>query len=485
MNLPKYPSNPTVSDLQPNSESAVILVVDDSATNRSILADILIEAGFQVGLATNGEQALRHLKHHPTDLILLDVMMQGMSGFETCERMKADSNTQDIPIIFITGIDDTESKIKGLSLGAVDYITKPFSPKEAIARISTHLQLGQFAKTLEEQNQKLRAEVEQRENAEAMLRLLNAELRRERDLARVTLNAIGDAVITTDAKGCIQTLNPVAETLTGWHTHEALARPLHEVFKVFDEDSGNAVPNLVEQVLQQGTSITSAGEHRLLMSYDGATFAIHETASPICAAEGDIVGVVLVFRDVTPMRQMVKQLAWQATYDPLTQLINRREFEMRLDAAIASAQYQQELHSLCFVDLDEFKHVNDTSGHAAGDEVLRQVSTVLKNSVRKTDLVARLGGDEFAVILYNCGLEQARWIAQTLCQNVENHSFTYQDQVFQLGASVGLVEITAEPIEASRLLSMADTACYTAKKQGGHRVSYSKRVLEETGESAS
>ncbi len=445
-----------------------LLVVDDSITNRSLLFDALTDVGYQVTLASNGATALELAQALPVDLVLLDVLMQGMSGFETCRFLRANPATQDVPVIFITGIDDTESKLQGWALGAVDYITKPFEPQEAIARIGTHLRLCRFAKALEQQNQQLRIEVEQREQAEAKLRLLNAELLRQRDLAQVTLNAIGDAVIATDDHGCIQTFNPVAEYLTGWRAAEALARPLSEIFRVVDEDTRQPLPNLVDRVLQGHDNVSSAETNRLLLAADGDTFAIHETASPIRAVDGSIIGVVLVFRDVTQVRQLVKQLAWQASYDSLTQLVNRREFEHRLELAIATNLYTH--HTLCFVDLDNFKQVNDSCGHAAGDDVLQQVSQVLQTSVRKTDLVSRIGGDEFAVLLYGCDTNQAQWIVQNLCQNIAAHPFQIQDRAFQLGASVGLVEISTAVGSTSQWLNAADAACYEAKRRGGNQI---------------
>lgn len=295
-------------------------------------------------------------------------------------------------------------------------------------------------------------------------------LSQERDQAQTTLRSIGDGVITTDDQGRIQSLNLVAEKMTGWCSADAVGQPLTAVLRVVDEDTREPATDLVNRLLQRGHQSPVDNRYRLLLSADGQEFAIDESVALIRDSQGHIRGSVVVFRDVTQARKMARQLSWQASYDALTGLVNRREFDLRLASAITLAQEKQAEHSLCFLDLDRFKLVNDTCGHVAGDELLRQVSTMLRSSIRKTDTVARLGGDEFCVLLYQCSLAEATSFAQTLCDKMQEFRFIWQDQVFLVGLSVGVVNITVDSPSAEIVLSNADAACYMAKYRGRNRV---------------
>jgi diguanylate cyclase (GGDEF)-like protein len=210
--------------------------------------------------------------------------------------------------------------------------------------------------------------------------------------------------------------------------------------------------------------------HFTLVRRDGSEIAIDESASPLRDAEGRLTGVVIVFRDATPQRQITRQLSHQATHDPLTGLVNRRELERRLARVVASARETGSAHGLCYLDLDRFKEVNDACGHAAGDELLRQLAGILRGELRTRDTLARLGGDEFAVLLEHCELEQARRIADALRLVVQSFRFTWEGNSFALGASIGLVEITAASGGESDVLRAADAACYRAKYAGRNRV---------------
>lgn len=291
----------------------------------------------------------------------------------------------------------------------------------------------------------------------------------EKELAQVTLQSIGDGVITTDAAGRVSSLNPLAEKLTGWTTKEAKGLPLNRVFCVVNEITGIPVENILSEALSKD-QIIELVNHNLLIARNGHQFAIDHSASPIHSSCGTLVGAVLVFRDVTQIRTQARQLSWQATHDALTGLINRREFEYQLEQAIFNAQRLNLEHILLFLDLDRFKIVNDTCGHIAGDELLRQVTEQFKTKIRKTDLLARLGGDEFAVILYQCSPQQGIEIAEKLLQSIQSFRFVWQDKSFSLGVSIGLVSINATTQKQEQILSEADAACYAAKDQGRNRV---------------
>lgn len=284
----------------------------------------------------------------------------------------------------------------------------------------------------------------------------------EKELAQVTLQSIGDAVITTDAVGNIRSLNPVAEMLTGWSDASAQGLPLTDVFRIVHETTREPVQNPIAQALQENC-IVDLANHTVLIARNNQEIAIEDSAAPIRNRDGQIIGAVMVFHDVTRTRTLSRQLSWQASHDALTGLVNRREFERRVEQALRLAQLGYQTDALCFLDLDRFKIVNDTCGHAAGDELLRQIAVRLQEKIRKTDTLARLGGDEFGVLLSRCSLDQAQQIANELREAVQSFRFVRQEQVFVIGVSIGLVDIDRSSESLSELISAADAACYAAK----------------------
>lgn len=287
----------------------------------------------------------------------------------------------------------------------------------------------------------------------------------EKIRAQVTLESIGDGVITTDAKGRVVYLNSVAEQYTGWRSREAENLDLSEVFRTIDERTGQARDYPLHFCLRDG-NVVRHDSHHVLLRRDGHRFAIQDSAAPIRDRGGRIIGAVVVFHDMTEMQQLARRMAYLASHDPLTGLINRREFESRLQQVLESARRDNGQHAMCYLDLDQFKIVNDTCGHGAGDEMIKQVAHHLGNNVRKNDILARLGGDEFGVILENCGLAEASRIADQLRLQVKEHRFAWQDRSFDVSASIGVVPITADSGGLADLMSAADSACYVAKDRG-------------------
>ncbi|MEH2175686.1 EAL domain-containing protein [Nostoc sp.] len=301
------------------------------------------------------------------------------------------------------------------------------------------------------------------------LKQIEETLFQEKELAQVTLQSIGDAVITTDAFGRIQYLNPIAESLLECSQASAQGLPLKEVLKIVHETTREVVQNPIEQALQENR-IVSLANHTVLITERDREIAIQDSAAPIRNREGEVIGAVMVFHDVTQNRLLSRQLSWQATHDALTGLVNRQEFERRVEQSLHLAKLDYQVHALCYLDLDHFKIVNDTCGHLAGDELLRQVTVLLKEKIRKTDTLARLGGDEFGVLLNQCTLEQALRVANELLSCVQQFRFVWQEQVFSLGASIGLVGIDMHSESFAEIISTADAACYTAKNRGRNRV---------------
>jgi diguanylate cyclase (GGDEF)-like protein/PAS domain S-box-containing protein len=300
-------------------------------------------------------------------------------------------------------------------------------------------------------------------------KLAEAQLFGEKERALVTLKSIGDAVITTDLRGRVEYLNPVAETLTGWKAQEAEGMPLASVCRMLDETTRKALPDPLERVGREGRTVKPA-TNVLLMRRDGTEIAINESAAPIRDRNGEIAGVVLVLHDVRREREYASQLSYQASHDALTGLINRREFEHRLSVALASARDLKRTHAMLYLDLDQFKIVNDTCGHAAGDELMRQVSMLLQGRLREGDTLARIGGDEFGVILENCSPEHAERIADQLRQTVTDFHFVWHDRSFAIGVSIGLVLVAEGTLTLADVLSAGDAACYMAKERGRNRV---------------
>ena len=300
------------------------------------------------------------------------------------------------------------------------------------------------------------------------LRELATNLAEDRSLLSVTLESIGDAVITTNARGRITWLNPVAERLTGWTSLEAIGCVLTQVFNIVDEPTREASPDPVRNCLDQGCRIAGAGS-TLLLSRNGEEFGIQESIAPIRREDGTVLGTVLVFHDVSEQRRLTGEMRWRATHDALTGLVNRTEFEARLARLLEASQDGGE-HALLYIDLDQFKLVNDACGHAVGDQLLQQIARMLVDSVRTRDTLARLGGDEFAILMERCTVEQAQRVAQKLCDCMDDFRFVHEERRFRIGMSIGLVPVDSRWQTTAAIQQAADTSCYAAKEAGRNRV---------------
>lgn len=312
----------------------------------------------------------------------------------------------------------------------------------------------------------------QRELLQALEKVRQSEtsLLAEKTLIEVTLRSIGDAVITTDATGKVQYLNPIAEELTGLRLDDVRGKPVKEILQLIDEEHRHPVENPADACLREGIMVGTV-DHVVFVRPDGSEVDVVNTAAPIREAEGGpLIGTVLVIHDVSRARKMAKQLSYQASHDDLTGLVNRREFERILAKTVNSAEPGKHEHTLCYMDLDQFKIVNDTCGHIAGDELLRQFGAILRGRIRDTDTVARLGGDEFGILFERCSAEVAQRIVESLLNRVKEFRFVWQDNAFDVGVSVGLVSINSSEQSITEILSAADLACYAAKDAGRHRV---------------
>lgn len=288
-----------------------------------------------------------------------------------------------------------------------------------------------------------------------------------------TLEAVGvaaaDGIITTNTSGVVSQMNSVAETLTGWKSQEARGRTLARIFNLADETTLAPVRNAVDSLIR-GDSAGAESRDKVLFQRGGGQFIIEEAGSVLKDPNGHLLGYVTVFRDVGHLRGLMKQIAYQASHDPLTGLLNRREFEHQLDLARIKCRFDGQNHCLLYLDLDRFKDVNDSCGHAAGDELLKQFTAILQHRVRNSDTIGRLGGDEFGVLLDGSDELHGKRIAESLREAVGEFRFAWNDKLFELHVSIGLVAFSGndQPIES--LMNMADAACYIAKAQGRNRI---------------
>jgi len=305
-------------------------------------------------------------------------------------------------------------------------------------------------------------DIRKRRQAEALLF-------EEKERAQVTLASIADAVVTVDTAGRIEFMNPVAERLTGWPLAEAHQRPVAEVFAVVDEATGAPIADPVARALGEGNAIEAEG-NVVLLCRGAESIAIDYSVAPIRDRTGRTVGAVLVVQDMSRERQYAARLSNLASHDPLTGLLNRREFEQRVRATVEHREAEEGQHAVLYLDLDQFKVVNDTSGHAAGDELLRQVGALLRPRLREGDVLARLGGDEFGVLLPHCPPSPALRIAEALRKAIVDFRFAWKNRSFTIGVSIGLVNLAEGPHTLASVLSAADAACYLAKDKGRNRV---------------
>ncbi|WP_455196562.1 EAL domain-containing protein [Kaarinaea lacus] len=291
----------------------------------------------------------------------------------------------------------------------------------------------------------------------------------QKEKLQVTLNSIGDGVITTDANGLVEYVNQVAAQLTGVNNDDAKGLGLFDVLTLVNDEGVPPSTNPVLKAINEQRIIDNY-EPMTLVRENGDNYAVELTAAPIEDYDGSIIGAVLVFRNMTAIRDMANQMAYQATHDSLTGLINRDEFERRLVEAINVARNNHEEHVLCYMDLDQFKVVNDTCGHIAGDELLKQLTVLLHRKIRKSDTLGRLGGDEFGILFLDCKLDKARQIIRILCNTINEFRFVWGDKSFEVGVSVGVVAINSQSGGLTEVLSAADSACFVAKDLGRNRI---------------
>ena len=419
----------------------VILIADDVLENVRLLKNLLQDVG-QVVFARNGREALEQARRHRPDIVLLDVKMPELDGYETCRRMKAEPETRDTPVIFITGADSVHDEATGLSAGAIDYITKPFTPAIVRARVQNHLAL-------------VRA---------------NAELRQANDALRKFKGAVDSslaAVMITDRESRIEYVNAAFVQTSGYSVEEVVG---HTPAVLHSERTASPLYPELRQAIQSGSPWR--GELQSLRK-DGSSRWDDVAISPVPDANGTVTHFVAIISDINLRKQMEEELRGLATTDPLTGIANRRRLLDLGAQEILRAQRVGTPMSVLMLDIDHFKDINDSHGHPAGDAVIQAVARLCGDTVRAIDSVGRLGGEEFAILLPMTDRAGAQEVAERLRACVEAYRLEWEGKTIRLTVSIGVAQGTPDDGNFSALLGIADQALYKAKKEGRNRVAVS------------
>ena len=428
----------------------VLLLVEDNPADVRLLREMFREQSSHHTELTQVEtmgQAEKHLAGGAVDIILLDLGLPDAQGLESIRRARAVAPR--VPLVVLTSLDDESLAARALQEGVQDYLIKGQIDARGLLRA-------------------LRYAVERKSMQE--------ELFEEKERAQVTLNSIGDAVICTDISGNIPFLNLVALRITGWSRDEAVGKPMPEVFRVLDATSRRTTPNPMEIAVRQNHTM-HLPSNCILIQRDGCEIPIEDSVAPIHDREGQATGVVIVFRDVSSTKTMAIQMAHSAHHDFLTGLPNRKLLNDRVSQAIALAIRNMKKVAVLFLDLDGFKHINDSLGHSIGDRLLQSIAKRLVGSVRGSDTVSRQGGDEFVVLL--SGVEHSEGVAisvRRLLQVVADpHSIDQHD--LHVTACIGVSIYPDDGPDAETLIKNADTAMYQAKENGRQSYQFFKPAM--------
>jgi diguanylate cyclase (GGDEF)-like protein/PAS domain S-box-containing protein len=428
----------------------VLLLVEDNPGDARLLREMLKEQGLHQAELTHVEclgEAEKHLVLNAVDIILLDLGLPDAQGLGAVRRTHAAA--PHVPLVVLTGLDDEALAAQALQEGAQDYLIKGQIDARSLLR-------------------SLRYAIERKSMEEALFV--------EKERAQVTLNCIGDAVACTDISGNISFLNPVAEKLTGWLLAEAEGRPMAEVLQILDGVTRETIPNPMEMAVGQDRAL-HLRPNSILIRRDGFEISIEDCVAPIHDREGLATGAVIVFRDVSAARAMALQITHSAEHDFLTGLPNRMLLNDRVNQAITLAPRHLKKVAVLFLDLDGFKHINDSLGHPTGDKLLQSIGKRLVECVRNSDTVSRQGGDEFVVLLSEVEQsEDAAITARRMLESVaEAHSIDQHD--LHVTTSIGVSVYPEDGLDAETLIKNADTAMYQAKENGRQSYQFFKPAM--------
>jgi len=425
-----------------SEEKAKILIVDDESFNIHTL-NALLKNDYKIMAASNGEQAILGAINGKPDLILLDIMMDGMDGYEVFKRLKVDWATCDIPVIFITAMDNSEDETKGFELGVVDYITKPFNKAVVLARVRTHIRLKQ-------KNDQLENLVFEAKKREQQIEARNIELKESNNRIVDILESINDAFFALDTHWCFSYFNSQAEDLLKAERKQMIGHNMQQELP----NTPDWFMDAMQQSMNRKISVTAEGRHELLGKW--LEVKVYPGSD----------GISVYFRDISERKQAEQRLNYLANYDALTELPNRSLLMDRLEQALTRAPWHDRSVAVLFCDLDRFKIINDTLGHNAGDQVLNIVAQRFLRCVRNGDTVARLGGDEFVILLTDLARSyDVSKLADKIIHEISQPLMLEEQEVY-VTTSVGISVFPDDGYEADVLLKQADIAMYQAKEKG-------------------
>lgn len=455
---------------------ARILVVDDVPTNRSVLVSLLSRPECEVLEAANGERAMETVSQVPLDLVILDVLMPGASGLEVLEWLRRKHSSSELPILMLSVKDDIEGVVRALEAGANDYVTRPFDYTILTTRINALIAYKQTQDSIREAHAELETRIAERTNELVLSnRALQDEVgerKQAEERARISQNRFQALYNDTPSMffslgrdGRILSANQFGADYLGHAVDDIVGKRITDLHQDSDR---TLIRRRIDGCLHEPQQV-----HRwdaCMLHHNGSGVWVRTAARVMSDELNNTTSILMVCEDITETYTLSEQLKYQARHDSLTGLINRYEFEHRLKSLLENSRETHARHALLYMDLDHFKVINDTCGHDAGDELLRQLGRTLKERTAGADTLARLGGDEFAVLLRNCDLDQATAVARDVHRLINDFRFVWRDARFGISVSIGVVAIEHTTEDIATLLSAADTACYSAKEEGREHV---------------